>query len=74
MFDGYEFTSKSLHCLALKTVPYRLLWCAVSAHVRLPPRGRRSRAQAPPRTTGQPGRETRRGKEHVGKAEWPEGM
>jgi hypothetical protein len=38
------------------------------------PRGRRSRAQAPPRTAGQPGRETRRGKEHVGKAEWPEGM
>ena len=29
---------------------------------------------APPRTTGQPGGETRRGKEHAGKAEGPEGM
>jgi hypothetical protein len=38
------------------------------------PRGRRSRAQVPPRTAGLPGRETGRGKEHVGKAEWPEGM
>src|SRR5260370_22348728 len=38
--------------------PCRVLWCAVSAHVRLPRRGRRSRAQAPPRTTDQPGRDT----------------
>jgi len=58
----------------IDTMLSRLLWCAASAHVRLPHRGRRSRAQAPPRTASQPGGETRRGKEHAGKAEWPERM
>ena len=60
---------------AYQGVLHRTLWCAVSAHMRLPQRGKRSSAQAP--ASGQPTNlegKPRSGKEPGGRAEGPEGM
>ena len=74
MYNGFEYSACStfLQDFSADTIP-KVVVRRFGAR-EIAPQGQEVESAPPPRTAGQPGRETRRGKEHVGKAAKREGM